>query len=119
MGLKTKNYEIKSSGIIYPEVYAVCKSVSNTRGQCTAVFAVSTTRENAMTKAAIKTVEIDFKSPVGAEVDLFKLAYETAKSIVDGERFDYELNTMVTYKKKMPFYGWEDDIQNDNQGENE
>ena len=116
MGLKTTNYEIKNLGITLQQAYAVIKSITADRGHCNASFAVSTSRENALNKQPLETVNIDFEYSLESDnIDLFALAYEKAKGMATRKRWVHPPTHLEghyeEYEEAMPFNGWTDDIR--------
>lgn len=107
MGLKTSNYEI--NGYVYPEVYAVFNGKVSKGGSMHLVgFNIHATRELALTKAPLKTVNVTIKD-WDRKTDLIALAYKQGKEPLK----DWHYN-----KEGMPeeilvdnvFTGWDDDI---------
>lgn len=90
MGLKISNYEVKSMGVTLPEAYAIIKNIEIRGDKGSAMFAVQTTRERALTMAPIKSVRVEFE--VDRTTNAYVTAYQTA--IAEGGKFE----------------GWEGDI---------
>ena len=103
MGLKTRNYTIAENGLTLPEAYAVIRNLNVYGERGNAEFAIQASREKAINLAPLKTVHLEFT--VNRNENPYVTAYNLAKSTRDltiGEH---------TVTKKMPFYGWEDDVQ--------
>ena len=109
MGLKTKNYVSKSTGLILPEAYAVLKNlIIETDNRARAIFAVQASRENAQNYKAIDTHEIRFEWD--RKTDPAKMAYALAKlQTEEVEKYDGNGNITVETVKGL-LNGWEDDF---------
>lgn len=109
MGLKTKNYVSKSTGVVLPEAYAVLKNlIIETDNRARAVFAIQASRENAQNYKAIDTHEIRFVWD--RKTDPAKMAYALAKLQTEEiEKYDEDGNVSVETVQSL-LNGWEDDI---------
>lgn len=109
MGLKTKNYVSKSTGLVLPEAYAVLRNlIIESDNRARAIFAVQASRENAEKLTPIDKVEVRFTWD--RKTDPAKAAYEAAKTQVD-TRETYEAEGKPVQKTEYgTLYGWENDI---------
>lgn len=112
MGLKTNNYTIEEFGITLPTAYALLSDLKISDNWATASFKVQLDREKAKTLNPIKKVSINFKfvrneNPV-------ETAYNLAKSKITDYEWDEELQAHREIEKEMPFFGWENDLIEDN-----
>lgn len=102
MGLKKRNYTIKTNGVTLPEAHAVIKNIQIFGERGKAEIYVQASRDNAINLAPLEVVAIMFD--VNRNENPYITAYNKAKSIVtteiEGQTFTHE----------MPFYGWEDDF---------
>lgn len=102
MGLKKRNYTIKTNGVSLPEAYACIKNIQIFGERGRAEIYVQASRDNAISLAPLEVVTIMFD--VDRNESPYVTAYNKAKSIVTRE---VEGKTLT---HEMPFYGWEDDI---------
>ncbi len=114
MGLKTKNYELKNTGIIIPEAYAIIKYLERYENRARVVFAVSSSRENALENKVLEEKEMNIEI-LDRNANPYATAYEKAteeKEVVFKE-FDEETQEEkeVVNKYYGIFYGWENDIK--------
>ena len=109
MGLKTKNYVSKSTGIVLPEAYAVLKNlVIENDSRARAVFAIQSSRENAQNYKAIDTHEIRFVWD--RKTDPAKMAYALAKLQTEEIEKIYEDGNVSVETVQSLLNGWEDDF---------
>jgi hypothetical protein len=110
MGLKTKNYLSKSTGLILSEAYAVLKNlVIETDNRVRAIFAVQASREATNQYKAIDKVEVHFVWD--RKTDPAKMAYEAAKvETRTYEMYNEETHTAIPVTENGTLFGWEDDI---------
>ncbi len=108
MGLKTKNYENKDTGLVLPEAYALIKAIKIDKEYGTATFAVQTSRDNAFEKAPIFTKEIMFK--VNRNENPFTTAYQKATEKYVTKVTDPETGEEKEVVTGMPFKDWQDDL---------
>lgn len=102
MGLKTTNYTIEENGLLLPEAYAYIRNLNVYGDRGTAEFVVQANRDKAVSLAPLKTVYVEFE--VNRNESPFVTAYNLAKSEVIERRGTH------TVTRRMPFYGWTDDI---------
>lgn len=110
MGLKTTDYLVKKFGITIPNVYAVVNKLSVDGDNAIAEFHVQTNRQRAFDEEPIETVIVPFK--INRAGNLFAQAYEVAKGVKQERVWDATLSKINLIDTPMPFYGWEDDIEN-------
>lgn len=109
MGLKTTNYEIKEIGITIPEAYAIIHEIRVMGENGTAVFHVQASpRANALGLSPLKTVLVNFKWT--RETNPLECAYAEAKAMHYKKEWDRETKKYIDVENPNPFYGWEDDI---------
>ena len=108
MGLKTKNYEVKSRKQTLANAYAVIRETKTRGDSGYAIFAVDETRERAqdLSITPAETVRVDFI--VDRNVNDRETAYHKAKSQIELEEYN-ENGELVKVLKGMPFFGWLDD----------
>ena len=110
MGLKTKNYTIKKTGITLPTAYAKLRTfVLNSDDTIRATFGIHTTRDKLSAYAPVEIVEVNV-GKWDRKKTLQEAAYDAAKS---EKHITHEWNAekksdeeVVTYGA---LYGWEDD----------
>lgn len=110
MGLKTKNYEVKSMGITLPEAYAIIRETATSGANGYAKFAIHTTRELASNKTIKPFEEIRVDFVVNRNANDRETAYAIAKGQKEELHYNEETQKVEKIVKNMPFYGWEDDI---------
>lgn len=99
MGLKTKNYTLKKSGITLPEAYAAITKCEIYGTQGTAYIGIHQTRADALHKEPLEVVPIRFE--LNRDEHPYKTAYKHAKDFEELENGE---------TVPMPFNGWTDDI---------
>ena len=107
MGFKTTNYRIDELGITLPTAYAVIKSLDIKNDTATVVFAIQTSRHNAMNIAPIITKKYSFR------VDRKENPYETAYKLTKNQvKYIHKDVNGVEKEQVTPgmFTGWDDDI---------
>ena len=107
MGLKKLDYIIEENGLLLPEAYAYVRSIRIDGDKGVAEISVQSSREKAINLVALKTVRIEFY--VNRNENPFVTVYNLAKSEVE-----VRISEDIVEKVKMPFYGWEDDINEEN-----
>ena len=108
MGLKTKNYVSKSTGIVLPEAYAVLRTlVIEADNSARAVFAIQASRENAEKYTPLDKVEVRFTWD--RKIDPAMAAYSAAKVQVI-TKDEYKDGSVETVTEHGTLYGWENDI---------
>lgn len=110
MGLKTTDYLVKKFGITIPNAYAVVNKLSVDGDNAIAEFHVQTNRQRAFDEEPIETVTVSFK--INRSGNLFAQAYEVAKGVKQERVWGAALGKINLIDTPMPFYGWEDDIEN-------
>ena len=110
MGFKTKNYEVKSMGVVLPEAYAIIRETATNGVKGYAKFAIHSTRELAENKFVKPYEEIRVDFDVNRNENDRITAYKVAKSIVTKKECNLKTGSIEEVQEPMPFYGWEDDI---------
>ena len=113
MGLKTTNYEVKAMKTVLPEAYAYIRETRVSGDYGTAIFAVHKNRELAQDKTVRPYEEIRVTFKVDRTKNDRETAYNTAKSQMPVKEWG-EHGEEEEVLRKMPFYGWEDDIKYEN-----
>lgn len=111
MGLKTKNYVSKTTGLTLPEAYAVLGDlvVNRHTNNARAIFLVQESRENTKNFKPLDEVEVHFTWD--RKTDPAKMAYETAKTEMRTvEKYSKETGETYTETEYCTLYGWQDDI---------
>lgn len=107
MGFKTTNYEAKKLGIVLPEAYAIISGLTVKGNSGFADFSIQSTRDNSLNLQPIETVRVDFK--VDRNESPYVTAYRQAKA--QKETVKVVNGKLEKVLQNEPFYGWEDDIQ--------
>lgn len=109
MGLKTKNYVSKTTGITLPTAYAKIKDLVLNGNNGRAIFAIHSTREAMDKFAPVDKVEVHFAWD--RKKDIAETAYEAAKKETRTvEEYNPETGEVVTKTEYGTLYGWDNDI---------
>jgi hypothetical protein len=110
MGVKTTNYESKSTGLVLPVAYAILTNlIVEKDNRVRAIFAIHASREAATTYKAIDKVEVNFLWD--RKTDPAKMAYEKAKTeVIVKELYEENILEPLKVTEYGTLYGWEDDI---------
>lgn len=110
MGLKTKNYVSKSTGLTLPTAYAVLGDlvVNRHTNNARAVFLVQANRENTKNFKPLDEVTVHFIWD--RKTDPAKMAYETAKAETRTVEKYNEKGEPYTEVEYGTLYGWDNDI---------
>ena len=109
MGLKTKNYEVKSLGITLPEAYALIKNLSATRVTGWADIVIQSSREACNKLKPLETQRIKFN--VNLNENPYVTAYKKATQKKTEEIYNEETGEYETIEQPALFDGWEPDIK--------
>ena len=107
MGLKTKNYEVKRTGQILPEAYAIA-DFSLEGNSCLVTVKIQTSRENAKKLEPIETIHTHLI--IDRNKNPFEEVYNKLKGQTIIERENPETGEKETIAVKGILYGWTDDI---------
>ncbi len=108
MGLKTTNYEIKRTGAVLPEAYALIHSINTEKNSVSVVFGIYASREKSNEFLPEETKQIHFVWD--RKSDIAKKAYEIAKRQEIIEHTNPTTGEKETITVNGIFYGWIDDI---------
>lgn len=108
MGLKTKNYEIKSLGLTLPDAYCILHKLQQNRDQITATFAIQSTREKSRRLEPLSTISVTFKWD--RQTDIAKAAYAELIRPKTVQRYSEEDRKIVDVEIPSPFASWENDV---------
>lgn len=110
MGVKTKNYKSKSTGLVLPEAYAVLTNlIIEKDNRARAIFAIQASREATQNYVALDKVEVRFTWD--RKTDPAKMAYFEAKTEKKKvKKYNEDLDEMEEVEEPGTLYGWEDDI---------
>ena len=94
MGLKTTYYELKDSGLIIPNAYALIRDIEIHGKSGVATIVIQQSRELAVNKAPLETHKIYFE--VDREKNPYETAYAKAKApIIRKELVDCEKEGII------------------------
>lgn len=108
MGLKTTNYEVKSTGAVLPNAYAIIDKIANEKNSVTVQFGIYASREKSNEYSPEETKQIHFVWD--RKSDIAKTAYELAKGQEIIEEENPETGKVETITVNGILYGWDDDI---------
>lgn len=118
MGMKIKNYSASDiSPSILQEAYALIKSIEINRNKGTAYFVIQEDREKAFNEKPIKGFTVNFE--VNRNENPYIAAYREAKKEILVDDLVPTTGEEIKRSVKMPLYGWEDDIVEVNDGNND
>lgn len=110
MGFKTKNYEVKSMGVVLPEAYAIIRETATNGVKGYAKLAIHSTREMASNKNIKPYEEIRIDFTVNRNENDRITAYKAAKSSILSSILNEHTGVYEDAIIDMPFKNWEDDI---------
>jgi hypothetical protein len=111
MGLKTKNYTVKKTGLTLPTAYAKLRTfVLNADDTIRATFGIHTSRENLDSYEPVDVVTVQ-----GGKWDRTTSLQEAAYDMAKNEKritqsWDEEKKEPVETVEYGPLYGWDNDI---------
>jgi hypothetical protein len=111
MGLVTKNYTLKKTGLTIENAYAKLRTfVLNADDSIRATFGIHTSRENLENYSAIEIVEVSggkWDRKTSLQVAAYEMARTQRKTV---ERYNKETGVLEQVVEDGPLYGWNNDI---------
>lgn len=107
MGLTTHNYKIDDK--LLENAYAIIKSIQINKNKGIATFVIQTSRDAAINKDSLNEFSINFE--VNRDESPYITAYKQAKKEILVDDLVPTTGEKIKRSVKMPLYGWEDDIE--------